>query len=234
MKQGVFLLISFLFLNQINAQNFNAVDKKVSTYPIRYETPEGLANQIKTDFTSNLEKIRAIYFWLSSNVAYDMDEYLRGTKVQNFQYSSERDKQEKIAQLNDRIISNTLLSKKAVCEGYAQTFHKVCSLLAIESAVITGYSKTDFRDIALQRAIGDHAWNAVKIDGEWKLLDVTWSAGSTRGNTWQKRFNDFFFLTDPKIFGLSHLPYEKKWQLVQTPRDQEAFFNLPLFSPPFF
>lgn len=234
MKQLIFILFTLFCIHQHVAQEFSAVDEKISSYPTRYESPEKLAKQIESDFATDLEKVRAVYYWLSTNVAYDMDEFRRGSRLQQFQYSTEEEKQEKLNQLNDRIISTTLIANKAVCEGYAQTFHKICSLLQIESQVIPGFSKTDFRDIALERAIGDHAWNAVKIDGEWKLLDATWSAGATQGANWVKRFNDFFFLTDPTVFGLTHHPYEKKWQLVDTPQSQEAFFNMPLFSPYFF
>lgn len=50
-----------------------------------------------------------------------------------------------------------------VCEGYAKAFKYMLDLLNIENIYITGKGGGD-----------DHAWNAVKIDDEWLLVDVTW------------------------------------------------------------
>ena len=50
-----------------------------------------------------------------------------------------------------------------VCEGYAKAFKYMLDMLNIENIYITGKGGGD-----------DHAWNAVKIDDEWLLVDVTW------------------------------------------------------------
>lgn len=50
-----------------------------------------------------------------------------------------------------------------VCEGYAKTLQLVLGALGIENVYIVGTAGG-----------GGHAWNAVKINGEWLLIDVTW------------------------------------------------------------
>ena len=50
-----------------------------------------------------------------------------------------------------------------VCEAYARAYSYLCRLYNIEIIVVSGISK------------GPHAWNYVKLDGEWYLIDVTWN-----------------------------------------------------------
>ncbi len=52
-----------------------------------------------------------------------------------------------------------LVEGKAVCEGYAAAFTYIMQMLDIESGVCTG---------------SNHAWNYVKLDGEYYWLDATW------------------------------------------------------------
>jgi uncharacterized protein (TIGR03000 family) len=39
-----------------------------------------------------------------------------------------------------------------------------------------------------------HAWNAVKLDGEWHLVDATWGAGGIKDKQFVKKFKDYYFL----------------------------------------
>jgi hypothetical protein len=59
-----------------------------------------------------------------------------------------------------------LLHKKAICAGYSSTFQLFMDLLGIECITVNGYSG----DLQSE----EHAWNMVKIDGEWYCVDVTW------------------------------------------------------------
>lgn len=52
-----------------------------------------------------------------------------------------------------------------------------------------------------------HAWNAVCIDnGEWKLLDACWGAGSVGNQQYHKGFNPKMFCLSNEQFGLKHFP----------------------------
>lgn len=57
-----------------------------------------------------------------------------------------------------------------VCETYAETFTYLCNLFALESSVVTGSATQT-------GSSGGHAWNILRVDGEWYNVDVTWDDG---------------------------------------------------------
>lgn len=53
-----------------------------------------------------------------------------------------------------------------------------------------------------------HAWNVVHVQQEWRPVDCTWGAGRLGDNRqFERRFEDFWFLTDPDHFLLRHFPH---------------------------
>src|SRR5690606_31070044 len=132
----------------------------------------------------------ALYRWLGENISYDVAALESGDLSQNSP-------------------DTVLRTRKAVCAGYADLFHVMCLELGLESKVIPGRSRADDQGVPEAPDGGDsnHAWNAVKVDGRWQLLDPTWGAGYLDE---QKRFvrqaNDQWFLVEPEIFIYSHLP----------------------------
>lgn len=77
----------------------------------------------------------------------------------------------------------------------------------------------------------DHAWNVVRIDGKLRFVECTWGAGF-RGedNTFQKKFEPFWFFTEPKHFINAHFPWKSDeegfselWQLLDNPISLDTF-----------
>jgi len=62
-----------------------------------------------------------------------------------------------------------MVQGKAVCEGYAKAFQVVLRRAGIQSFLITGSSVNP----STGKSEG-HAWNAVRIDGKYYHVDVTW------------------------------------------------------------
>ncbi|MBE5848779.1 MAG: hypothetical protein E7298_01250 [Lachnospiraceae bacterium] len=63
------------------------------------------------------------------------------------------------------------LRRKAVCDGYAYAFQYLLSKAGIQSAVVVG--KADFGgEDPLDEVY--HAWNIVKLDGQWYETDCCW------------------------------------------------------------
>lgn len=115
----------------------------------------GVLLQIIDEGMSDLEKEEAVYRWLTENVEYDHRHY----EVPN---SAPRESYEPMG---------AIASRKAVCLGFATAFQLFMDILDIECITVVG-AAYDSRE--------DHAWNMVKIDGEWYCVDATWDAGVDR------------------------------------------------------
>jgi transglutaminase/protease-like cytokinesis protein 3 len=211
-KRGFYIIFVFLLIEcQIYGQiDFTEIDNHVRT--IEYSSQESLAIDITKNYKSDLEKVRAIFVWITNNINYDYDLHGNLELKEKF-YISE-----------NNIIEKTLERKKAICSGYSILFKKLCDDIGVESEVIIGFSK-QYLDGFVEKDIVDHAWNSVKIDNEWYLLDTTWAAKNDEDS-----IDDFWFLTDPNIFIYSHYPENEKWTLLNRTLSKNEFYNLPTIS----
>lgn len=231
MKQLCFFLL--LAISSLSAQEYSSVDDKIKKYP-QLITVDKLANKIATDFTSDLDKVRAVFTWLSFNIKYNLKEFYNPTQKRvSFKYRNEEEKQAKIKAIKHTIVKNTLSNRSAVCEGYAQTFSKVCTLLNIENEVIKGYARNSYRDIGKTKKRANHAWNAVKIDNKWLYIDATWAAGAVTNGSWQRNFNDYYFDIPKEKYFFTHFPEDSLWQLRVNQMTLQDFFNQPIYSSDF-
>ncbi len=231
------LVFIFLFLcvtiTSVQAQDFDSVDQRVSLYPKQYASADQLADQITKDFTNDFDKVRAIYTWLTLNISYDLGTFYSGKSDIDFSYFDKEDLQRKLAAIDMFTVNKTLRTNKAVCEGYARTFKKVSDLLKIPCLFIDGYSKTEVNDIGNVLKEGDHAWNAIRVSNTWYLIDTTWGAGYSEGDKWIQHFDDFFFLTDPDTFALTHYPSEKEFLFTKNPITKKQFYKTPIYDKAF-
>ena len=60
-----------------------------------------------------------------------------------------------------------LVAGTAVCNGYAQAMHLLTEAAGLESVMVNGEASSGF-------TTGAHAWNRVRIDGQWLVVDATW------------------------------------------------------------
>ncbi len=112
---------------------------------------------------SDYQKALVLHDWLANHVAYSYDRYLSDTLV-----------------AEDYNAYGALVLREAVCQGYAEAYHILMSLCGIECYVVSSKSL-------------NHAWNVVKIDGQYYNLDVTWDdpVYDILG-----RVNHYYFLVD--------------------------------------
>ncbi|XP_043998733.1 kyphoscoliosis peptidase [Gambusia affinis] len=157
---------------------------------------------------NELEQLRAIWVWLCNNIEYDVSGYLGHT--------------EKLSSPEEVIAAG-----RGVCCGYSNLCTEMCREMGIECKEVPGHSKgIGYRQgHSLKNVKSDHLWNAVRLGGEWFLLDACWGAGRVdmQNESFVKRFDDFYFLTDPEEFIDSHFPDEEKWQLLDKPISIEEF-----------
>ena len=108
-------ILFWLFSVKASAQ-FEHVDARIGQYPKKFTSSSELAARIIKDFPSDRERVRAAYTWSAKNIAYDMEEYRRGNTIA-YRYTSEADRIRKERAFREAIISRTLRTGKAVCEG---------------------------------------------------------------------------------------------------------------------
>ncbi|MBU2939671.1 hypothetical protein KO494_08985 [Lacinutrix sp. C3R15] len=233
------LISTFLFLITLvcysNVYEYNPIDKKVASYPAFTDT-QTLAIRISNDFKTDIEKARAVFTWIALNIEYN-DDYnsIYNNNIYKVYYSDyQKSRELKKKEIN--IIEYVLNSKTANCYGYSILYKTICNKLNIESQIIYGLTKSDINDIGIDRVIKDHAWNIVKINNKWELIDVTWSAGYQDMQTKKfiKSFNDFYFFTAPDKFINHHFPAKQEWQLTQKPVKLKDFFATPIFYSHYF
>lgn len=230
-----FFITFFLFTSSLLfAQNLSKVDERVKLYPA-YTQVTQIAKRINKDYHTDIEKARAVYSWVTKTIKYDIKEFLSGSKQYSFRYSSKEELQRKITNRNNAIVNKTLKTRKAICDGYSKTVKKICDLINLKCVVISGYTKSFTTEIGRLPLGGRHAWNAILIDGKWKLIDTTWGAGyGNEQNRWIQRFDDYFFLTPPEDLINSHFPQKTKWQLLEKTYSQKEFANFPILTPYYF
>jgi hypothetical protein len=197
------------------AQNdFAQIDQHADNAPVRLKhSIPALVKYLIRPAKSDLKKVRVIFRWITQNINYDVDAYFDRRLIVD-------DPQ--------RVIRRG----SAVCGGYSELFNRMCSEANIQSELIGGWSK-GYGERLTGRP--NHAWNAVKINFKWYLLDATWGAGHLNEQLkFTRRFNDHYFLTDPEQLIYDHLPEDEQWQLIKQPFTRKQFDNLVLLRPAFF
>ncbi len=208
MKQIILTISLFFSITKILAfdtSNFAKIDafaKKTKST----QTIEKLAHKLTNQYTKPEEKYRAIFTWISYHIAYDT-EALKNSKKR----------------ITDP--KGVLRKKRTVCAGYSKLFQQMCFSVGLECEIISGWARGSKREIG--KELGKkttHAWNAIKLDGQWYLCDVTWAAGYTNGPEFHQDFVDAYFCTPPQLFLNNHYPEDKKWFLT-TSISKKKFVN---------
>ena len=97
---------------------------------------------------SGYDKEYALYIWLSRSVRYDSSH--------NNSKGAPRTSYEPYG---------PLINGKGVCLGYATTFQLLLNMAGVECITVTGASNL---------MMNNHAWNMVRLNGEWYCADPTW------------------------------------------------------------
>lgn len=226
-----FLFISFFSL----AQDFDNQDKKVRSYPV-FTSIDHLAYRIKNDFATDMQRVRAAFVWLTHNITYGktMDELFRPKPT--IIYYSESGREQALKKVQNEKVNYTFENKRGVCFDYSMLLKKLCDRFGLESEIVWGISKAEIRDVSGEKLYKNHAWNVVKIDNEWRLMDPTWATGywDASNKVYIRAFNEHYFNTNPKKFIKDHFPAEMKWQLLEVPLALNDFYTAPIFLPRYF
>ena len=235
MKNHILIILFTLTYQFSFAQNYKTIDEKVKQYPL-YKNLNTLNIRVNNDFENDQAKAGAFYTWIALHINYDLEHIGKPKPFNVIFYRTLKEYQKKKRQADLKIIWKIMREQKAVCSGFSLIFKELCDLSGIESHVIKGVTKVNASEINSNKNIKNHAWNAVKINNEWKLLDITWSTGfqDLKTKSWVKDFDDTYFFMNPEHFLTSHYPEYSKWQLTEHKINRTTFFSSPIFYPKYF
>ncbi|ALJ01039.1 transglutaminase domain-containing protein [Rufibacter tibetensis] len=165
---------------------------------------DGLSRYINAHYRTPQEKVQALYSWLTSNVVYDV--YALTNMPQYYEKQA--------------LISQTLTTKKAFCQGYAEVFNEVCAKIGVPSYLVTGFviPKGSSKPVS-------HAWCAALLNGKWYLFDPTWGAGFVENGKFVSRINTRYFMAPPAKMIQTHIPFDPLWQFSTQPLTYQEFIS---------
>ena len=230
MKRSIFLGLILVCLSAFSQsiQDINGKEKRKQNFVI---TPAELAQELTLNCTTDLQKVKAIFYWITANIDYRTKPSVpsrlrRRTPIRVIE--DDGNDTAALKPLDERVAENVLDERVAVCDGYARLFKTLCSYGGIKAEVINGYARTESTK-RIQRFRPNHSWNAVLIDSVWKLLDVTWASGyiSWHGNDFVRQLDEQYFLSAPEQFIREHYPDDLRWTLMDDPPLMPEFRHSP-------
>lgn len=126
-------------------------------------------------------KIDNILHDLPEGNDFEKEEYINNCIIDNCKYDDAAAETNEIKG-NENDAYGALVDGNAVCEGYSRAFQLLCNKANIDCVMVSGTVDNT-----------NHAWNCVKIGGEWYQIDVTWNDTDGEKDYLQ---NDYFNLTD--------------------------------------
>ena len=122
-----------------------------------YSKAKDVLRTIISDQMSDYEKVLSIFDYISYNSVYDDNIVNRDSKAEP-----------SFTAFTSFYLEGVLYDGLSVCDGFSKTFSLLCNMESIDAVRITGEVKG-----------GLHAWNKVKLNGNWYIVDITWTVTKT-------------------------------------------------------
>lgn len=145
---------------------------------------KAIVGQIIKSNMSDYECVKAIHDYLVKNVNYDSKSIADGSINDNEGHPS-------------HTAEGALCKNLAVCDGYAKAFELLCAESGIYAYMMYGDG------INPDGQKESHAWNVVKVNGEWYQVDCTWDDPVINGSVVTDGSNltyTYFLLTDTEMY----------------------------------
>jgi len=184
---------------------------------------ESVAEYLKTNIPDEFMRAKAVHDFVASWVVYDHAGLLADTAFSNGHQSA----------------AMVFKRRLGVCAGYANLTSAMGNAAGIETVVVSGpirwnsdyglMSAEDVEGGEFKLAAGDtrsHAWNAMKVNGHWHLVDTTWDkSDATRG------VQSTYLFIPPEVMLADHFPDDSEWQLLTTPKTYGDWLRSPNLDP---
>lgn len=180
-------------------------------------TPASLAQgYVCRPYRSDVQRLRAIFTWVSERIAWEED----------FEGSID--------------LRRVIQAKRGSSEEIAVLVLEMCSSVGLHAEVIRGYLKSPGEMLDLDMvARPNHFWNAVIVDGEWRIMDCALANPTNPRRSWYSSASSqvaegWWFLARPTEICYTHVPLLPEQQHICPPIPHEVLMALPLACPPFF
>jgi len=216
----VYILSILLFFSISSFSQTKSVRELALELSIRDLKMSELVNITNDKFSDSIDKAKFIYYWIGFNIKYDYK--LLEPK------STLREKQN--AYSYNFYPGQIFVKKMAVCYGYSKLYEWFMNKLGIESTIISGFIRDERNHYVELDSDSEfsHAWNAIKLNGKWRLVDSTWGTSLNEGVA------DFYFDMPPERAIISHYPKNSTWQLLKKPLSLKEFNNSKFINPIWF
>lgn len=231
------VILFFIFVFQANAQRNDFANinfDKANAIALKYKGEElynlnSLVEKLTEHLSTDVERFRAIYLWVCTNISNDYNLYTKNTRKRNRYLNDPILLETWNNEFKKEIFKKLIENKQTICTGYAYLVKEMTNIANIECEIVHGYGKTSTMNIDNITA-PNHSWNAVKLKDKWYLCDPTWASGLIDPDTYQFKFDfkDGLFLPSPDLFVMNHYPIDEKWMLLD---NNKPTFDMFLQSP---
>ncbi len=121
-----------------------------------YNTAKEVLREIISDEMTDYEKVLSIFDYICVATVYDDD------------IVSYNEEELSFIAYKSFFLEGVFEEGLAVCDGFSKAFSLMCNMEGVDAFRITG---------------SEHAWNKVKLDDKWYVVDITWSVFKTKADT---------------------------------------------------
>lgn len=167
-------------------------------------------------YRSDVQRLRAIFTWVAERITWEED------------FEGQID------------TKHVLQTKRGCSQEIAVLVRDLCSAVGLHAEVVRGYLKGPGETLDLDTiAQSNHYWNAVIVDGEWRIMDCSLASPSNPRRSAYSSANgnvaeSWWFLTRPMEICYTHVPLLPEQQHIVPPVPHEVLMALPCACPPYF
>jgi transglutaminase/protease-like cytokinesis protein 3 len=208
----IYLILAFILFNCFAiAQNKQSPDQFAIHIPDSVSSSAvGLAKIIRSNYPDDEDFVRTLYVWICTNMSFD---YHINDSFKN-----------------ENLVEYALKTKSGKCKNFSAVLTSLCNMVGIEAYSILGYVRID-GNVQTDR---DHAWNIIKIDGEFYLFDPTFDKLAKSFDSETGTYNFVWFKKQGSEFIPTHMPYDPMMQLLDYPIKHKEFFKMKLSGKKYF
>ena len=180
--------------------------------------PAALAqNHVCRPHRSDVQRLRAIFTWVAERVTWEDD--FEGGPVD---------------------ARRVVQTRRGCSEEIAVLVHDMCGAVGLYAEVVRGYLKAPGEVLDLDTlARPNHWWNAVIVDGEWRIVDCALASPThpRRGHyssAPSQVAESWYFLARPREICHTHVPLLPEQQHMVPAVPHEALVALPCACPAYF